>query len=162
MNPFGALSDEVTNSEMGPEVGLSQGEQSGNIMEIDSDKEVDESIGFGKPSTPIAEKIDKLEKLIIDGKGTLVDDNGKPVPVVEGIKKGNPFSKVGDVVVSDSDDEVLEPDDTMSNYLSSAGGHNELESYLSDDYAAQVLDLPGQLEEFNKMFDFKVKGRSRK
>ena len=161
-NPFGSLMDEVTNSEMGPEVGVTQGEQSGHVMEIDSDNEVDESIEVGKPSTPIVEKIDKLEKLIIDGIGTLVDDNGKPVPVVEGIKKGNPFSKVGNVVVSDSDDEVLEPDDPMSSYLSSAGGQNELEGYFSDDYAAQVLDLPGQLEEFNKMFDFKVQGKSRK
>ncbi|PWA58171.1 zinc knuckle CX2CX4HX4C [Artemisia annua] len=161
-NPFGALSEEVTSSELGPEVAPSLGEQSGHVMEIDSDHEVDESIEFGKPSTPIAEKIDKLEKLIIDGKGTLVDDNGKPVPVVDGLKKGNPFSKVGDVVVSDSDDEVFEPNDPMNNYLSSAGGHNELEGYFSDDYVAQVLDLPGQLEEYNKLFDFQVQGSSRK
>ena len=65
---------------------------------------------------------------------------------------------VGDVVVSDSEDEVDEPND----YLSSAGGYNELEGYLSDDYAAQVLDLPEQLKAFNKISDFKVQGRSRK
>ncbi|PWA95915.1 histone-fold protein [Artemisia annua] len=145
-NSFGALSDE----------------QSVHVMETDSDNEVDESIEFGKPSTPIVEKIDKLEKLIIDGKGTLVDNNGKPVPVVDGLRKGNPFSKVGEVVDSDSDNEVLVTNDHMNNNVSSAGGYNELEGYLSDDYAAQVLDLPGQLEEFNKLFDSQFQGSSRK
>ena len=111
-------------------------------------------------TTPIVEKIGKLEQLIIEGKGTLVDDNGKPVPV--GIRKGNPFSKVGEVVVSESEDEMFEPNDPMHNYFSSAGGHNKLEGYLSDDYAAQVNDLPGQFEEFNNQFDFKLQGHSRK
>ena len=113
-------------------------------------------------TTPIVEKIGKLEQLIIEGKGTLVDDNGKPVPVADGIRKGNPFSKVGEVVVSESEDEVFEPNDPMDSYFSSAGGHHELEGYLSDDYAAQVFDLPGQFEEYNKQFDFKLQGRSRK
>ncbi|PWA64646.1 zinc knuckle CX2CX4HX4C [Artemisia annua] len=70
--------------------------------------------------TSIVEKIVKLEKLIIDGKATLLDDNGKPIPVAD-----------------DSDDEVFEPNDPMSSYFSSAGGHNKLEGYLSEDYAAQ-------------------------
>lgn len=73
-------------------------------------------------TTPIVEKIGKLEQLIIEGKGTLVDDNGKPVPVADGIRKGNPFSKVGEVVVSESEDEVFEPNDPMDSYFSSAGG----------------------------------------
>lgn len=113
-------------------------------------------------TTPIVEKIGKLEQLIIDGKGTLVDDNGKPDPVADGISKGNPFSKVGEVVDSDSDDEVFEPNDPIDSYFSSAGGHNEFEGYLSDDYAAHVYNLPRHFEEFNNQFDFKLKGRSRK
>ena len=40
------------------------------------------------------------------------------------------------------------PNDPMDSYFSSAGGHNELDGYLSDDYAALVYDLPGQFEEF--------------
>lgn len=64
------------------------------------------------------------------------------------------------MVVSDSDDEVLEPNDAMDSHFSSAVGHKELEGYFSDDYAAQVYDLPGQFEEFNN--DFKLQGRSRK
>lgn len=95
-------------------------------------------------NTPIAEKIWKLEKLIIDGKTTLVDDNGKPIPVADRRRKGNPIYKVGEVVDSDSDDEVFEPNDPMGSYFSSAGGHNELEGYISDDYAALVYDLPVQ------------------
>ena len=50
----------------------------------------------------------------------------------------------------------------MDSHFSSAGGHNELEGYFSDDYAAQVYDLPGQFEEFNNHSDFKLQGRSRK
>ena len=34
-------------------------------------------------TTPIVEKIKKLEKLIIDGKVTLMDDDGKPMKKVD-------------------------------------------------------------------------------
>lgn len=53
------------------------------------------------------------------------------------------------MVDSDSDDdEVFEPNDHTGSYFSSAGGVNELEDYISDDYEAQVYDLPGKLDEF--------------
>ncbi|PWA55018.1 ATPase, F1/V1/A1 complex, alpha/beta subunit, Zinc knuckle CX2CX4HX4C [Artemisia annua] len=163
---------------------------------------IDDTDESGIPCpTPIVEKIRMLEKLIIDGKATLVDDDGYPLKKVDylGIKKEaqvdgsqktgkdlqeqlvselrekehvaaskpssssspyakpssyssspcisstkvvNPFSKVGDVVCSDSDeDEVLEPDNPMAKYLASTGGGYELKDYFSDDYAAQVYDL---------------------
>lgn len=105
-------------------------------------------------------KIGKLEKLIIDEKATLPDEDGAPLKKVHvaaskpssssprtSLKKvGNPSSKVGEVLVTNSDDdEVLEPDNDMAKFLASSGGYHELEDYFDDDYAAQVYDLPGQL-----------------
>ncbi|GJW13120.1 reverse transcriptase domain-containing protein [Tanacetum coccineum] len=58
-------------------------------------------------AAPIVEKIDKLERLIIDGKITLVDDEGKPLKKVE-------YS--GD---HDSEDEVEPIDNEMASFLAS-------------------------------------------
>ena len=130
INSFDALSDENNIFEMGD--GIWSASKNVTKQVVDSDSEVDEIIDMNVDSgkfnddinnkkeastsnttssspmknTPIVEKIGKLEKLITDGKANFVDDNGKPVPVVDGKRKGNPFSKVGEVVVSDSDDEV--------------------------------------------------------
>lgn len=137
--------------------------------------------GNGSTSTtPIVGKIEELEELIIEGKVTLVDDDGKPLKKVDLKEKahdtttkpssssypysmvGNPFSKVGDVIVSDSDDEeVLEPDNPMAKFLASTGGGHELEDYY-DDYADQVYDLPGQLDDFSDMYDIKLQGSGNK
>lgn len=62
------------------------------------------------------------------------------------------------MVDSDSDDDgVFEPNYHMGSYFSSAGGGNELEDYIYDDYVAQVYDLPWQLDEFCDQFDIKSK-----
>ncbi|GJV93117.1 reverse transcriptase domain-containing protein, partial [Tanacetum coccineum] len=58
-------------------------------------------------TTPIVEKINKLEKLIIDGKITLVDDEGKPLEKVD-------YS--GD---HDNEDEVEPVDHGMTSFLAS-------------------------------------------
>ncbi|GJX18218.1 hypothetical protein Tco_0219050 [Tanacetum coccineum] len=58
-------------------------------------------------TTPIVEKIDKLERLIIDGKLTLVDDEGKPPEKVD-------YS--GD---HDSEDKVEPVDNEMASFLDS-------------------------------------------
>nr|GEV31772.1 hypothetical protein [Tanacetum cinerariifolium] len=58
-------------------------------------------------TTPIVEKINKLEKLIIDGKITLVDDEGKPL------------EKVGYPGDHDSEDEVELVDNEMTSFLAS-------------------------------------------
>ncbi|GKA03003.1 ribonuclease H-like domain-containing protein [Tanacetum coccineum] len=62
-------------------------------------------------TTPIIDKIDKIEKLIIDGKVTLVDDDGKPLEKVE-------YS--GDY---DSEDEVASVDNEMANFLAKKHGY---------------------------------------
>ena len=121
-------------------------------------------------------KIRKLEKLIIDRKATLVDEDGAPLkkvqvaankpstssPCTSSKNVGNPFSKVGEVVVNDSDeDKVLEPDNDMAKFLASFVGYHVLEDYFDDDYAAQVYDLPGQLNVYCDMYDVKLQGRDR-
>ncbi|GJZ08835.1 hypothetical protein Tco_0543118 [Tanacetum coccineum] len=58
-------------------------------------------------TTPIVEKIDKLEKLIIDEKITLADDVGKPMKYVD---------YLGD---HDSEDEVEPVDNEMTSFLAS-------------------------------------------
>ena len=65
-------------------------------------------------------------------------------------ERDNPFSKVGNVVLSDSDeDEVLEPENLV-------GGGNELEDDLDDydfdEYSKQIQDLPGNLDVFNAIY----------
>ncbi|GJV07226.1 reverse transcriptase domain-containing protein [Tanacetum coccineum] len=58
-------------------------------------------------TTPIGVKIDKLEKLIIDGKVSLVDNEGKPLKI---------FDYSGD---HDSEDEVESVDNDMACFLAS-------------------------------------------
>ncbi|GJW47245.1 hypothetical protein Tco_0078891 [Tanacetum coccineum] len=56
---------------------------------------------------PIVEKIDKIKRLIIDGKVTLLDDASKPLAKVD---------SSGD---HDSEDEVASVDNEMANFLAS-------------------------------------------
>ncbi|GKE51527.1 hypothetical protein Tco_1486683, partial [Tanacetum coccineum] len=58
-------------------------------------------------TTPIVDKIDKLEKLIIDGKISLVDDEGKPLKKID---------YLGD---HDSEDEVKPVDNEMVSFMAS-------------------------------------------
>nr|GEW12242.1 hypothetical protein [Tanacetum cinerariifolium] len=58
-------------------------------------------------NTPVVGQIDKIEKLIIDGKLTLVDDEGKSL------------KKVDALVDHDSDDEVASVDNEMTSFMAS-------------------------------------------
>ncbi|GJY70036.1 putative reverse transcriptase domain-containing protein [Tanacetum coccineum] len=62
-------------------------------------------------TTPIIKKIDKIEKLIIDGKVTLVDNEGKPLEKVE---------SSGDY---DSKDEVASVDNEMASFFARKDGY---------------------------------------
>nr|GEW26828.1 retrotransposon protein, putative, unclassified [Tanacetum cinerariifolium] len=86
-------------------------------------------------TTPIIEKIDKIEKLIIDGKVTLVDDEEKPLEKVESL---------GDY---DSKDEVASVDNEMASFLARKDGYGTncllvqwKESYENDDYDYDPYD----------------------
>nr|GEY36877.1 hypothetical protein [Tanacetum cinerariifolium] len=62
-------------------------------------------------TTPIVDKINKIEKLIIKGKVTLVDDEGKPL------------EKVASSCEYDSEDEVASVDNEMANFLAKKDGY---------------------------------------
>ncbi|GKA90832.1 retrotransposon protein, putative, unclassified [Tanacetum coccineum] len=87
-------------------------------------------------TTHIIEKIDKVERLIIKGKVTLVDDEGKPV------------TKVDSFDDHDNEDEVVSTDIDMANSLASKKegyGTNSLleqwnESYVNSDYDFNSYD----------------------
>ncbi|GJY74101.1 hypothetical protein Tco_0478532, partial [Tanacetum coccineum] len=87
-------------------------------------------------TTPIIKKIDKMERLIIDGKITLVDDEGKPLTKVD-------YS--GD---HDSEDKVASVDNDMEIFLALKNvgyGTNSLleqwkESYVNGDYDFDPYD----------------------
>ncbi|GKE99716.1 hypothetical protein Tco_0023067 [Tanacetum coccineum] len=62
-------------------------------------------------STPIIEKIDKIKKLIVEGKVNLMDDEGKPL------------EKVASSCEYDSEDGVASVDNEMTNFLAKKDGY---------------------------------------
>nr|GEY06236.1 hypothetical protein [Tanacetum cinerariifolium] len=92
-------------------------------------------------TTSVIEKIDKIEKLIIDEKVTLVDDKGKPLEKVESL---------GDY---DNEDEVASWKESYEN------DEYDYESYDDDMYEAQ--EIPYKLQSICDNLDIKVRGRKR-
>ncbi|GJU94854.1 hypothetical protein Tco_1319610 [Tanacetum coccineum] len=117
-------------------------------------------------TTPIVDKIGKLEKLIIDGKVTLVDDDGKPLKKVD---------YLGD---HDSDDEVESVDNDMAHSMASEmvdfGTKNLLEqwrdSYENGDYDKDPYDddmydgqdIHDKIQDICDNLDIRVRGRKKK
>ncbi|GJV78485.1 retrovirus-related pol polyprotein from transposon TNT 1-94 [Tanacetum coccineum] len=117
-------------------------------------------------TTPIVEKIDKIERLIIDGTTTLVDDEGIPLKMVDSLGG------------HDSDDEVASVDNDMANFLASKDvGYdtNSLleqreESYRNGDYDYEPYDddmyeghdIPDKIQDICDNLDIKVRGRKKK
>ncbi|GJR85950.1 hypothetical protein Tco_0209961 [Tanacetum coccineum] len=115
---------------------------------------------------PIIDKIGKIDKLIIDGKVTLVDDDGKPLKKVD-------YS--GD---HDSEDEVELVDNDMTRSMASErvgfGTQSLLEQWRDsyengdydedpyDDYMYEGQDLPNKLQEICDNLDIRVRGRRKK
>nr|GEW36885.1 hypothetical protein [Tanacetum cinerariifolium] len=105
-------------------------------------------------TTPIMEKINKIKKLIMDGKAILVDNEGKP------------FRKVDD----DSEDEVASVDNDMTNFLAKNDGYgtlsllelwkdsHELDGYEYDPYDDDLYEreeIPEMLQVFCDRLDIK-------
>nr|GEY33301.1 hypothetical protein [Tanacetum cinerariifolium] len=117
-------------------------------------------------TTPIVKKIDKLERLIIDEKLTLVDDEGKPLEKVD---------YPGD---RDSEDEVKLVDNEMASFLASKRvdyGTNRLleywkKTYENADYDYDPYDddmyVGREIHEIIQYMcdnlDIKVRGRKKK
>ncbi|GKC53584.1 putative reverse transcriptase domain-containing protein, partial [Tanacetum coccineum] len=117
-------------------------------------------------TTPIVEKIDKLEKLIIDRKIKLVDDEGKPLKKVD---------YPGD---HDSEDEVAPVDNEMESFLGSKRvgyGNNSLleqwrDTYENADYEYDPYDddmyegqdIPDNMQSISDNLDIKLRGHKKK
>ncbi|GJZ68264.1 hypothetical protein Tco_0631504 [Tanacetum coccineum] len=117
-------------------------------------------------TTPIVEKIGKIEKLIIDGKVTLVDDKGEPVKKVD-------YS--GD---HDSEDEVASVDNDMAHSMASEKVgfstksllEQRRDTYENDDYDYDPYDddmyegqeIPDKIQGLCDNLDIKVRGRKKK
>ncbi|GKC39278.1 reverse transcriptase domain-containing protein [Tanacetum coccineum] len=115
--------------------------------------------------TPIIEKIDKMERLIIDGMDTLVDDEGKPLTRID---------SSGD---HDRVDEVASVDNDMANFMASKNvgyGTNSLleqlkESYGNEEYdydpyeddMYEGQDIPDKTQDICDNLDIKVRGRKK-
>ncbi|GJY26619.1 reverse transcriptase domain-containing protein [Tanacetum coccineum] len=104
LNPFDVLNSVENDIDLGTNKGAS------NLASKETNFSGSSFWNVGSSSistTPIVEKIDKLEKLIIDEKITLADDVGKPMKYVD---------YLGD---HDSEDEVEPVDNEMTSFLAS-------------------------------------------
>ncbi|GJZ32137.1 retrotransposon protein, putative, ty1-copia subclass [Tanacetum coccineum] len=117
-------------------------------------------------TTPIVDKIGKLKKLIIDGKVTLMDDDGKPLKKVDYLSD------------HDSEDEVESVDNDMARFMASErvgfGTKSLLEqwsdSYENGDYDEDPYDedmyegqdLPDKIQDICNNLDIRVWGRRKK
>nr|GEY47398.1 hypothetical protein [Tanacetum cinerariifolium] len=132
-----------------------------------------ESFEYHKPifmvpfsNTPMVEKIDKMVRLIIEGKVKLMDDECKPLKQVD---------CSGD---HDSEDEVASTDNDMTNFLASKQdgyGNNSMleqwkESYMNGNYDSDPYDddmyegqdIPDKIQDICDNFDITVRGRKKK
>ncbi|GKB40546.1 hypothetical protein Tco_0885488 [Tanacetum coccineum] len=135
-------------------------------LHVESTDQNNTNVDASSPrTTPIMEKIDKIEKLIINGKVTLED------------KESKPLKKVASLCDYDSEDEVASMDNEMANFLAKKGGFGAqilleqwTESYENDDYGYDPYDddmYKGQnildnLQAICDILDITVKGRRKK
>ncbi|GJY37128.1 retrovirus-related pol polyprotein from transposon TNT 1-94 [Tanacetum coccineum] len=162
-NPFDVLNSVENNVDLGtndgsPNLTSSKANTSGFWS-----KNVESS---STSNTLMVEKIDKMERLIIEGKVTLVDDEGKPLKKVD-------YS--GD---HDSEDEFVSTDNDMANFLASKKddyGNNSLleqwkESYMDgnydfdpyDDDIYEGQDIPDRIQDICDNFNITARGRKKK
>ncbi|GKC60654.1 hypothetical protein Tco_1088252 [Tanacetum coccineum] len=114
-------------------------------------------------TTPVIEKIDKTEKLIIKEKVTLVDDEGKPL------------EKVASSCNYDSDDDVSSVNNDMAKFMAKKDGYGTqslleqwTESYENGDYEYDPYDddmyegqnIPEKLQAIYDKLDNVVKGQT--
>ncbi|GJV77736.1 hypothetical protein Tco_1509320 [Tanacetum coccineum] len=161
-NPFEVL----TSVENDVQLGTNGGTSNLASQEANSSGSSFWNVDSSSPSTtPIIEKIDKIKKLIIDGKVTLVDDKGKPLEKVD-------YS--GDY---DSEDEVASVDNEMTSFLAKKDGYGTQslleqwkESYENDDYEYDPYDddmyegqkIPEKIQAICDNLDIRVRGRRKK
>ncbi|GJR51538.1 reverse transcriptase domain-containing protein [Tanacetum coccineum] len=116
-------------------------------------------------TNPVIEKIDKIKKMIIEGKVTLVDDEGKPM------------EKVSSSCDYDSEDEVASVKNDMAKFLAKKDGYGTqslleqwTESYKNGDYGYDPYDddmyegqdIPEKLQAICDKLDITLRGRRKK
>ncbi|GJS91400.1 hypothetical protein Tco_0774036 [Tanacetum coccineum] len=140
-----------------------------------------QNIASGTSTTPIVKRIDKLERQIIDGKLTLVDDDRNSLPKLFSMASVVSY-KVDDLVNEDNDNEIEEVNDEIATYMaytsfnvnkasksSSGGGSKRLceewkENHGEDSYNDDDFDDPGLIDaqmKFANAFDINLRGQLR-
>ncbi|GJZ22325.1 hypothetical protein Tco_0559364 [Tanacetum coccineum] len=136
-NPFYVLNSVVNDEELGTNGEASNLASKGSNSSGSSFWNVETS---SISTAPVMEKIGKLEQLIIDGKGTLVDDDGKPL------------KRVDFPVDHDSDDEVYSVDNDMARSMVTE----------TIGFGTQSQDLPDKLQDICDSLDIRVRGCRKK
>ncbi|GKC18158.1 hypothetical protein Tco_1014940, partial [Tanacetum coccineum] len=99
LNSFDALNSVENDDDLGTNEGISKLAGKGaNFGRFPPDEGFFHVASSSTSTTPIVERIDKLERQIIDEKFTLVDDDGNPLPNVVSMANVNSGSEVEDVV----------------------------------------------------------------
>ncbi|GJW90832.1 hypothetical protein Tco_0168385 [Tanacetum coccineum] len=163
LNPFDVLNLVKNDGDLGTNWGTSNLANNGANSSGSSFWNVETS---STSTTLIVDKIMMLEKLITEGKVTLVDDDGKPLKKVD---------YLGD---HDSEDEVESVDNDMARSMASErvgfGTKSLLEqwrdTYESDDYDEdpydddiyEAHDLPNKIQDICDNLDIRVRGRRKK
>ncbi|GJW81414.1 copia protein [Tanacetum coccineum] len=115
-------------------------------------------------TTPMSNSFDVLNKLVekddvkCQAKGNAKKDNVASSSNPASSPRGFEFGEFGE----SKEDELFEPDDGMTSYMSSTGGGQQLEDDdldFSNGYEAQVDDLPGQMDALYDHFDIRFKSR---
>ncbi|GJV91820.1 hypothetical protein Tco_1539633 [Tanacetum coccineum] len=161
-NPFDLFTSIKNDVELGTNRGTSNLASHATNSNESSFWNVDDS---SPSTTPVIEKINKIEKLIIEGKVTLVDDEGKPL------------EKVASSYEYDSEDEVASVDNDMAKFLAKKDGYGTqslLEqwnnSYENGDYGYDPYDddmyegqdISEELHAICDKLDITVRGRRKK
>ncbi|GJV18316.1 hypothetical protein Tco_1367336 [Tanacetum coccineum] len=162
-NPFDVLNSVINDEELGTIGGTSNLASNGATSSGTLFWNVETS---NISTTPIVDKIRNLEKLIIEGKGTLIDDDSKPL------------KKVNYPEDHDSEDEVCSVDNDMARSMDTEpvgfGTKSLLEQWMDsygngdydedpyDDDMYEGQDLPDKLQDICDNLDIRVRGRRKK
>ncbi|GJX62515.1 hypothetical protein Tco_0295415 [Tanacetum coccineum] len=138
-NPFYVLNLVENDKELGINGGTSNLASNGANSSRSSFWNVETS---STSTTPIIDKIRKLEKLIIGGRATLMDDVGKPLKKVE-------YSDD-----HDSENEIESVDNDMARSMASENPY--------DDDVCEGHDIPDKIQDIGDNLDIRVRGRNKK
>ncbi|GJY79750.1 hypothetical protein Tco_0485551 [Tanacetum coccineum] len=137
-----------------------------NSFDVLNSVENDVDLSSSTSTTPLVEKIDKIERLIIEGTTTLVDDDGIPLTRVDSLGDDDSDDKVASVN-NDKAKSLVPKDvgygtnsllDQWKEYYRDED--NDYEPYDDDMYDGQ--DIPAKIQDICDNLDIKVRGRKKK